>query len=374
MLNGRPAPADAIRWTEVCTGSGACIEACEHGINPRLMIKLAKARQRWDEDADGARAAARQDFRTMARGVKVISRLQLLPQSLGRIQHREEAAPEVVFYTGCNLLKTPHIALVCVEVLDRLGIPYQIMGGPSHCCGVYQINAGDLPTASRVGYGTIEKLAQAQTSEVLSWCPSCQTNLGEVTLPAFRISHQTEAFALTPFIQFLHRHLSGLAPHFTRPVEKRVALLERPAFPGIVEGARAILSAIPGLQLIELDVPRVGTMANSLNVLPDFKSELREAEFAAAAAAKVDTFATLFHACHRDICHYDGTVSFEIINFMELIGEAMGISHPDMYKQMKQMNDVDEVVRDMAPNIERYGLDLEQVRESLWADMFAGIR
>ncbi|MCH9675627.1 MAG: (Fe-S)-binding protein [Gammaproteobacteria bacterium] len=374
LMNGQPASlhADALRWAEVCTGSGKCIPACEHGVNPRLMIKLAKARVSTDADANLSREQARQGFRTMAKGVRALSRLQLDPDTLAKVHsnQRTEVHPDVVFYTGCNLLKTPHIALLCLDVLDRLGVRYEVMGGPSHCCGVYQINAGDLATAGRVGFSTIEKLSEPKTEEVLSWCPSCQTNLGEVTLPTYKKAMARDPFGLTPFIEFVHRHLDALAPHFVHRVEKRVALLERPAFPGIVDGARAILEAIPGLELVDLDVPRIGTMANSLAVLPEFKTALREREFAAAADARVDTYATLFHACHRDICHYEDDVSFEILNFMELVGEALGVRHPDLYKQLKKLNDVDRILAEMRDPIADNGFDVEKLREIVWVDMF----
>ena len=50
-----------------------------------------------------------------------------------------------------------------------------------------------------------------------------------------------------------------------------------------------------------LDVPVLSTQANHLSVLPEFKAELRAREFAAAAAAGVTTFASIFHACHREL-------------------------------------------------------------------------
>ena len=52
--------------------------------------------------------------------------------------------PEVVFYTGCNVLKTPHIALLALDILDALDVSYQVLGGPSHCCGVVQMRTGDV--------------------------------------------------------------------------------------------------------------------------------------------------------------------------------------------------------------------------------------
>ena len=125
-----------------------------------------------------------------------------------------------------------------------------------------------------------------------------------------------------------------------------MSLHERPVLPKVVEAARRILNAIPGLELVDLEVPRVGTMSNSLTVLPDFKTKLREREFEAAEAAGVDTLATIFHACHREICHFESGRNFEIVNFMELLGESLGVHHEDVYKRLKLMQDIDAIVRD----------------------------
>ena len=113
-------------------------------------------------------------------------------------------------------------------------------------------------------------------------------------------------------------------------------------------------------------------MSNSLSVLPEFKSKLREREFAQAEAAGVDTLATIFHACHREICHYESGRSFEILNFMELVGESLGLRHEDVYKRLKLMQDVDAIVRDSEDLIAHHGLDLEQVRDVIYTDMVSG--
>ena len=103
----------------------------------------------------------------MTTGVRVLSRLQLPPDLLARFRADDDSddeAPDVVFYTGCNLLKTPHIALLCFDIMDALGVRYRVMGGPSHCCGVLQFRAGDLATSGRIAYRTVERLAAARAT------------------------------------------------------------------------------------------------------------------------------------------------------------------------------------------------------------------
>ena len=394
LLAGGAGTEDAARWANVCTGSGYCIPACPDGVNPRFMLGLARTASR---TRGGDRAARRESagiFSGMSRGVRILSRMQLPPDLLARITNRRRTdpaaadtlasdtdpdpdpaprpAPDVVFYTGCNVLRTPHIALLCLDVLDALGVRYEVMGGPSHCCGIFQYRSGDAAGAGRVGFNTIARLDGAGAPEVLSWCPSCQTQLGEVTLPSYSETNGANPFDLTPCIQFIADRLPRLAPLMVHRVERRVALHERPVLPKVVEAARRILNAVPGLELVPLEVPRVGTMSNTLTVLPDFKEKLRVREFEAAEAAGVDTLATIFHACHREICHFESGRSFEIVNFMELLGESLGLHHEDVYKRLKLMQDIDAIVRDSEDLIVRHGLDLEQVRDVIHADMLSG--
>ena len=177
LLAGGAGTEDAARWANVCTGSGYCIPACPDGVNPRFMLGLARTASR---TRGGDRAARRESagiFSGMSRGVRILSRMQLPPDLLARITNRRRTdpaaadtlasdpapdpdpaprpAPDVVFYTGCNVLRTPHIALLCLDVLDALGVRYEVMGGPSHCCGIFQYRSGDAAGAGRVGFNTI---------------------------------------------------------------------------------------------------------------------------------------------------------------------------------------------------------------------------
>jgi heterodisulfide reductase subunit D len=371
LITGGPGNAEAIRWADVCSGSGNCIPACQHGINPRFMVQLARgfARRNATERAEKPLATGwRPGFQNMSRGVRVLSRLQLPPETLARFAPSREprtAPPDIVFYTGCNVLKTPHIALLCLDIFDLLGIDYEVMGGVGQCCGVYQYRAGDFETNSKVAYATIDGLASAGASTVLSWCPSCQISIGEVSLPNYELQFGAKPFDLNPFLIFLAERADQLAALMKHRVEKRIALHERPVFPGVVTAVKKLLSIIPGAELVDIDVPRVGTQANSLAQLPKFKRELVQRELQAVADAGVTTLATIYHACHREICDVGEGRSFEVVNFMELLGEGLGLDSEDLYKRMKLVRDIDEIIVETAPFIEANRLDLDTVRNAL---------
>ncbi len=380
LLAGGAGTADAERWAQVCTNSGSCIPACSYGVNPRFMVNMARVAAKANRlGDDGVRRAAHQYFNTMGRSTRVISRLQLPPEVHARINPPLRAAdeygetpPDIVFYTGCNVIKTPHIALLVLEVLDALHVSYEVMGGTATCCGIQQFKQGDAKTAGRVGYNTIERLARPGASRVIAWCPSCQIQIGEVALPAYRQSFGTMPFDLNPIAEFFAERLDELRRLFVHPVAKRVALQERAALPGVVAAVKQVLGAIPELEVVELDVPVVSTQANHLSVLPEFKTELRQREFAAAAEAGVTTFASIFHGCHRELVKFQPEVSFELLNFMELIGEAMGIHIPDLYKRLSLIGDIDAIIADTSDLIAAHKLDLDTVRDVLADDIYGG--
>jgi Fe-S oxidoreductase len=332
------------------------------------MLAMARLALRRNTDATARRRDAFARFGAMTKGVRVLSRMQLPPELLSRFRADDaddDTPPDVVFYTGCNLLKTPHIALLCFDIMEALGVRYRVMGGPSHCCGVLQFRAGDVTTSGRVAYRTLERLAGAVGGRALTWCPTCQVQLGEIVAPG----KTDTTLDLQPFLLFLAARLDDLRPLLTRRVEKRVGLHEHPGIAGVSEAARAILEAIPGLQFIDLAQPRVGYMCNTLNPLPDFKREVHRTQLQAAADAGVTTLAGIYHNCHRELCSHERDWPFEVVNFLELVGESMGLTRPDLFKRLSLMQDVDAVLADAAPTLQANQIDLDEARAVVLSDI-----
>ena len=363
ILRGAGDPTSAgARWAETCTGSGACLKACDDGVNPRFMlamtrVKLNEAKAESTRQANGQKA-----FNTMSQSVKVLSRLQLPPDLVARVTRSAHAsdgpAPDVVLYLGCNVMKTPHIALLCMDVLDRVGARYAVHGGPANCCGVIQFRAGDLKTGGKVGSNSVAGFAATGAAKVLTWCPTCNIQLGEIVMPT-----APPSFALEHVVPYIASRIETLRTQFVRRVEKRVALHEHPGVAGVTEGVLKILGAIPGLTIVDLAQPRVGYMCNSLAPVPAYKRALHSQELEAAAAAGVDALVGIYHACHRELCAHETSYPFRVVNFLELVGEAMGVDRPDLFKQWKMMQDVDRVLAETSAQIAAAGLDVESVRE-----------
>lgn len=371
VIQGEKGPAASERWAQVCSGSGNCIPACPEAVNPRFMLALARVAMQKRASAEEQHEKGSAAFSKMGRGVRVLSRMQLPADVLKRFRgdSREDARPEVVFYTGCNVLKTPHIVLLCLDILDALGMSYKVMGGPGDCCGVLQFRTGDLAASGRIAYSTTDRFAQTGASKVLAWCPTCTIQLGENVLPGRKA--EAPSYDLEAFVVFLASQLDRLKPLMRHPVNKRVGLHEHPGVQGVCESAIRILRAIPGVEYVELEQPQVGYMCNTLNALPAFKRGVHQTILENAEQAGIDTLAGVYHACHRELCSHERDWPFEVVNFLELIGESMGIRREDAYKRLKKMQDADAILADVMDLVEAHGLGLEEVRTVIEKDLLA---
>ena len=363
-------PAESETWAKACMASGECIKACDYGVNPRFLLTMARlAIMRSDKDASDRRKAGVNQFRKIGEDVSVLSRLQLSEEALIRLGQRPSKEPpraelpDVVFYTGCNVLKTPHIALLCLDIMDEMGTDYQVMGGPTHCCGTSQLRAGDIDTLGRFANNTIEKLRQSKSRQVLAWCPSCVMQFGETVLPTIERVTGAVPFDMTPFMKFLHANLDRLRPLLRRRVEMTVALHRHPGIAGVMDAAEELLAAVPGVTIVKLDVPAVGLQSVNLATLPKFKAELQLKELEAARSAGVDALVAVYHSDHRELCAHERDWPFRIMNILEVVGASVGLHQDDHYKNFKIKQDVDAIITDAADLLRQHKVDLDTARK-----------
>jgi heterodisulfide reductase subunit D len=379
ILRTGSGPDAARKWASSCMLSGECIEACDEDVNPRFLLAMARiAMTKATHELPSRRRQGIDAFRNLGRDVSVLSRLQLdgevlerLGQGAARGGGPEDAAPDFVFYTGCNVLKTPHIALLALDIMDALGVTYRVMGGPSHCCGVQHMRAGDTEVLGRMATSTLDKLSQSKSGQVISWCPSCYVQFTETTLPTIERQRGARPFEMTPFMLFLASRLEQLRPLLQTRLAMRVALHRHPGVAGVIAAAETLLRAVPGVELVDLGQPAVGLQSVNLSVLPAYKREVQLKELEAARAAGVDALAAVYHSDHRELCAHERDWPFRIVNVLEIIGESMGVHEPDRYKRLKIMQDADAIIADCRDLIAQHGLDAEVARNVVIKGMLA---
>jgi hypothetical protein len=189
----------------------------------------------------------------------------------------------------------------------------------------------------------------------------------EVTLPTVERARGARPFEMTPFMLFLRGKLDRLRPLLHERVDLRIALHRHTGAPGVMEAAAEILSAVPGIKLVDLKQPAVGLMSNYLRALPAYKRELHHNELVAARDAGVDALVAVYHADHRELCAHERNWPFQIVNALEIIGASMGLHHEDHYKRLKLMQDVEAILADCADLAARHGLKPEAARLAVQA-------
>lgn len=353
LRTGTASPA-AKAWAMSCSNSGKCIPACPEGVNPRKMLALARLalrRQQTAGNPQAAQQAARDDFKALGEALRLLLSVQLRPEDIqrllpGALSQRQRPA-EVVFYFGCNILRTPEIALTVLDVLDRLQVDYEVLGGTGHCCGITFMRAGEAATAHAQAAQTLSNMAAFTPQEVLTWCPSCTVHMEDFVLepepPAFPMRHVTS---------YLVEHLEELRRLFVSPVHKRVALHEHHGVDGVAEDVRRLLQAIPGLELVH--IPQLydhGHQCAGFRHAPVAKQHVHHVVLEQAQAAGVDVLAAIYHSCHRELAAAEGSYPFAVQNFISLIGEALGVTRQDLFKRMMIYRDMEQVLAEAAPYI-----------------------
>ncbi len=299
--------------------------------------------------------------------INTLADLQFMPGDKPYID-RPTAANELkdlLLYLGCNVLRTAHLARTVIDVLKTMGFDFNTAGGPAHCCGIVHHQHGDPAKARAFAASSMRHFARYGAKQVLMWCPSCNEHYDEVVT-----REQEVAFPYEHVTAFIARHLGRI--EFVRPVEKRVALHYHTGCTQSDldwQSARTILSAIPGLELIDIAHPA----ALGRHCAPKWIGRIGRPEWQkaitdileAAKAARVDVLATIYHSCHREICQAEAKYPFKIVNYISLLGELMGIEYPDVYKRYKIMADPDAVFNEVEAYVRANKIDPEQVREVL---------
>jgi heterodisulfide reductase subunit D len=142
----------------------------------------------------------------------------------------------------------------------------------------------------------------------------------------------------------------------------RVALHKHPGVAGTMEAAAEILQAIPGIELVDLNQPAVGLQSVNLSVLPVYRRELQRNELLAASEAGINALVVVYHSDYRELCAHERDWPFRIANVLEIVGESMGRHRDDRYKQLKLMQDAEQIVAECGDLIARHALDAAAAR------------
>ncbi|GAA4334276.1 hypothetical protein GCM10023144_26370 [Pigmentiphaga soli] len=258
-------------------------------------------------------------------------------------------------HLSCMAHLTPHIPYIAQAVLHRLDLPCPIVGGPEHCCGGYHHVFQDKKLEKKSAVITLNALRKASAATVLSICPSCDERFAEHRPASLELDHGNVSRLFAGLLDRLRPMM--------KPVPRRAILHyhdyneARRQDEGNI---RAILSAIPGLELIEsVHAHGQGKDCNPRNRMPP-EQTARLLDDAKRAAA--DMLVVPYHSCFRQNCHLELGAGPKVHHYLELLAMALGIAYEDPFKQLRLANDVDAAVEMLRPRWEALRLERSDVR------------
>jgi Fe-S oxidoreductase len=339
-------------WASTCNGCGLCIPVCPEGINPRKMLGLASARS-------ASQASKTPElFRQMSRAIKIMVAMQLVPDEFRRVfvPARPRSAP-IVFYLGCNALRTPHLLFNSMTVLDALEADYEVVGGPSSCCGVIATKwGGQIGTGARVTANTINRFEGFSPEKVLNWCPTCQLHLGETLEGQRKTSYDFDHVT-----EYLVSRLDALREKFVVPIPRRVIVHAHVGRADICRNVDRLLRAIPEIEIVETVFESGYTCGGSgCGKAPELAAREHGELVARAHATGADILVTLYHGCHATFVGAEAEGKFRVLNYTDLLVKALGgVPHVDRLKAFRLLDDWQMIVDESLPWLQANGLDID---------------
>ncbi len=354
LRHAEPVP-DAATWVQSCAGSGECLQVCPEGINPRQMISLAK--NVLNARNDGGPFATY--WTDMGKLTRTLAGMQLTPEERRKVASGAGKRPaKVGFWVGCNIPRTSHMVLLIVDILERLGVDCEILGGMDNCCGIVHFAKGDNQTGEKIVQNLGKNMTAIQPDLFLSWCPSCQIQHDE-----FIGGYLNLNFPVRHLTTFLVENAHLLRPLIVQAVNKRVVIHEHSGLADAMQNVKELLQLIPGLDIVPVEqISNYGYMCSRLAQAPTAKATMHQTILESAKTAQVDTLVTVYHSCHRELAAYEGQYPFDVRNFLDILGEAMGLYREDKYKKYLHMGDTDAIIEDARPCIEANSLRMSNVQ------------
>lgn len=244
----------------------------------------------------------------------------------GNGTEKNKDAHDYVLYLGCTVLRTVALAETITAILAEMEVDFVALGGPSTCCGIIHKSHGDTDVSEAVTAQTFAKFDGYAPKAVLTYCSSCHAHMDN-TLAESGLTTDAPYLHVTEFIVDNVDRLK-----FRNRVERRVMLHAHGDNDQAEQDsrfARAILAAIPGLEVVDASGgPEWGHDCGSLQIGligAEKHASLVKDLFVSAKCEKVDAVTALYHSCYRNLCPQEETHGVEVVHYIDLVAEALGL-------------------------------------------------
>ena len=322
-----------------CLLCGACTFICPSGVAVDRILELSRGELASQgllpealSDLD-ARIAQYRNISAEENEGRLIwaDNLPTPPTGLGK----ERA--EVAYFVGCVSSFFPRSYKVpqsFVQILDRGGVDYALLGGTEWCCGYPMFIDGELERARDLIRHNVEAVRAMGVKRVVTTCPSCfhfwkhsypaALGVEEMEDLGLEVQHATEFLA--DLLETGNLKLRKLRENVTYhdPCD-----LGRKG--GVTEAPRRVLAQIPGLRLVEMAENRdsshcCGGGGNLETFAPEMSKAVARNRIRQAADVRAGTLVSACQQCERTLANAARAerLRIRVKDITELVLEAIG--------------------------------------------------
>jgi heterodisulfide reductase subunit D len=288
-----------------CTLCGECSVSCPVSIDAKnLWLALRETLTEmghYPEAADRLKANLLETYNIS--GTENEERTEWLEflDELPDHQYQKKRA-QVAYFVGCVASFFPlvqRIPQAFIEILDRAGVDFTLLGGDEWCCGFPLIGAGMKKEAETLVRHNLEKMKEKGVERAVFACPSCYHTWVEEYETDLEIFHSTQ------FIKALiHEGKISFGEKSVKVTYHDPCDLGRAS--EVFDPPRDILRAIPGVELVEMESNReqckcCGGGGNLEMVDPELSAALAQEKIREVQATGADTVITACQQCVRTI-------------------------------------------------------------------------
>jgi len=337
-LRGDGFPDEAAQRIYECTLCGHCREACATRID--TLAAWLEARRRLADRGALERlplGRLRDNLRQAHNVTGDPAENRLMWQA--DLEHADpglngRAGAEIVYFVGCvtGLYGQGHpIAQAATEIFRAAGLNFTTLGSAEWCCGFPYLGLGLPAEAAAVARHNLAAVQSLGARTIVASCPSC-----------FHMWRDVYPDLLAAPIGLEVLHASELAARLL--AEDRIELAPRPLRvtyhdpcdlgrnSGVYDAPRAVLRAIPGVELVEMADTRENALCcggggNLEAVNPALVAEIAARRIAQAVETGATILVTPCQQCKRTLAAAarKARARLKVLDLNEIVRQAMAV-------------------------------------------------